>query len=317
MGRPSTALAPSRSASSKAPARCAGLLDDPLPIIATQVLLRGPKDPGNATVRVRRGQGIVSKSSSTTSTSTGPTSWPPSASPPLLHRWTSSPWAQRTESSTAPAPPTPTAPGSSTAPSTQQFVFFDEGLALELYDRYGDFVVGYLLGTAWSEAVQQALGSPLSGEERILASDCLAGAWVNRASSPTKTTTHRPTSNRATSTRRSRPRSSSATRHRAIDVLGSGFEKIARIPRRCVRRDGQLQRPPGRLTGPTMSGPSDPAPARAERPPERRDQADRRRGHRHQLVPPRGRPAHAQDGRFEVIDPREGDGAPGLPARAT
>ena len=62
-------------------------------------------------------------------------------------------------------------------PSSQR-VYFDESLALDLYGRYGDFVVGYLLGGAWSEAVQHALGSPLAGEERILAGDCLTGAWV-------------------------------------------------------------------------------------------------------------------------------------------
>ena len=62
-------------------------------------------------------------------------------------------------------------------PSTQQ-IFFDEPLAIDLYDRFGDFVVGYLLGSAWSEAAQHALGSPLTGEERVLASDCLTGAWV-------------------------------------------------------------------------------------------------------------------------------------------
>jgi predicted metalloprotease len=61
--------------------------------------------------------------------------------------------------------------------STQQ-VFFDETLAVDLYERFGDFVIGYLFGGAWSEAAQQALGSPLAGEERILASDCLTGAWV-------------------------------------------------------------------------------------------------------------------------------------------
>jgi predicted metalloprotease len=57
-------------------------------------------------------------------------------------------------------------------------VFFDEPLARDLYDRFGDFVVGYMLGGAWSEAAQQALGSPLSGEDRSLLSDCLTGTWV-------------------------------------------------------------------------------------------------------------------------------------------
>ena len=57
-------------------------------------------------------------------------------------------------------------------------VFFDESFGHELYDRFGDFAVGYMFGMAWSEAVQQALDSPLAGEERALLSDCLTGAWV-------------------------------------------------------------------------------------------------------------------------------------------
>ncbi len=57
-------------------------------------------------------------------------------------------------------------------------VFLDEVLARDLYTRFGDFAVGYMLGGAWSEAVQAALDSPLSGEDRALVDDCLTGAWV-------------------------------------------------------------------------------------------------------------------------------------------
>ena len=108
-------------------------------------------------------------------------------------------------------------------------VFFDEPLALELYDRFGDFVVGYMLGAAWSEAAQQALGSPLAGEERILVGDCLTGAWVADLipDEPGTDGARRRSSSPATSTRRSRPRWSSATRRPSDDVVGSGFEKIA------------------------------------------------------------------------------------------
>jgi len=35
------------------------------------------------------------------------------------------------------------------------------------------------LGTAWSEAAQTLLGSPLSDEPRSLLNDCLTGSWVN------------------------------------------------------------------------------------------------------------------------------------------
>ncbi|MGI9030667.1 MAG: hypothetical protein ACR2HP_11895, partial [Ilumatobacteraceae bacterium] len=57
-------------------------------------------------------------------------------------------------------------------------IIFDESFGLELYTRFGDFAVGYILGAAWSEAVQLALESPLTGEPRALVSDCLTGAWV-------------------------------------------------------------------------------------------------------------------------------------------
>ena len=57
-------------------------------------------------------------------------------------------------------------------------VLFNEPVALDLYQALGDFSVGYALGTAWSEAVQEALGSDLTGEARALLNDCLTGGWV-------------------------------------------------------------------------------------------------------------------------------------------
>jgi len=57
-------------------------------------------------------------------------------------------------------------------------VYFFEPAALELYRTFGDFSVGYLLGKAWGEAVQESIGSDLEGEERVLLNDCLTGAWV-------------------------------------------------------------------------------------------------------------------------------------------
>ena len=57
-------------------------------------------------------------------------------------------------------------------------MYLNEPAAQEIYDALGDFSVGYLLGSAWSEAVQDALGSDLEGEERALVNDCLTGAWV-------------------------------------------------------------------------------------------------------------------------------------------
>jgi hypothetical protein len=57
-------------------------------------------------------------------------------------------------------------------------VLINEPAALELYRSIGDFSIGYLLGLAWGEAVQEALDSPLSGEARALLNDCLTGGWV-------------------------------------------------------------------------------------------------------------------------------------------
>ena len=59
-------------------------------------------------------------------------------------------------------------------------VYLNEPAALELYDQeaFGDFSLGYLIGIAWAEAAQEALGSVLAGEDRALVNDCLAGAWV-------------------------------------------------------------------------------------------------------------------------------------------
>jgi predicted metalloprotease len=108
-------------------------------------------------------------------------------------------------------------------------VFFDEPFARELYEQFGDFVVGYMLGQAWSEAAQEGLGSSLAGEERALLSDCLTGAWVADLipDSPGDTAP-------------GEARIESGDLDEAIqtalvvgddtstdDVLGSGFEKIA------------------------------------------------------------------------------------------
>ncbi|HUS42217.1 MAG TPA: hypothetical protein VMY16_06095 [Ilumatobacteraceae bacterium] len=67
--------------------------------------------------------------------------------------------------------------GAALCASTSE-VYFNEPAALELYRTLGDFAVGYVLGTAWSEAVQTALDSDLDGEQRALLNDCLTGGWV-------------------------------------------------------------------------------------------------------------------------------------------
>jgi predicted metalloprotease len=67
--------------------------------------------------------------------------------------------------------------GTALCASTNQ-VYVNEPAALDLYETIGDFAVGYLLASAWSEAVQIALDSELTGEARALLSDCLTGGWV-------------------------------------------------------------------------------------------------------------------------------------------
>ena len=67
--------------------------------------------------------------------------------------------------------------GAALCASTSE-VYLNEPAALDLYRSLGDFSVGYLLGIAWGEAVQVAIGSDLTGEDRALLNDCLTGGWV-------------------------------------------------------------------------------------------------------------------------------------------
>jgi predicted metalloprotease len=56
--------------------------------------------------------------------------------------------------------------------------FFDEPEVIELYEEFGDFTLGYVLGVAAADFAQTRLGSTLSGEARALVNDCFTGAWV-------------------------------------------------------------------------------------------------------------------------------------------
>ena len=69
--------------------------------------------------------------------------------------------------------------GAALCPSSNT-VFLNEPVARNLYEQatFGDFSLGYLIGVAWAEAAQRALGSAIEGEQRELINDCLAGAWV-------------------------------------------------------------------------------------------------------------------------------------------
>lgn len=57
-------------------------------------------------------------------------------------------------------------------------ILYDEAYARELYQRLGDLSFGYPIAVAYSDAVQVALSSALTDEERALLNDCLVGAWI-------------------------------------------------------------------------------------------------------------------------------------------
>ncbi|HEY5874651.1 MAG TPA: neutral zinc metallopeptidase [Ilumatobacteraceae bacterium] len=57
-------------------------------------------------------------------------------------------------------------------------VRIDLDAARQLYNVYNDFAVGYVLAAAWAEGAQSYLDSSLSGEARVLANDCLVGAFA-------------------------------------------------------------------------------------------------------------------------------------------
>ncbi len=56
-------------------------------------------------------------------------------------------------------------------------VYLNEPVARERY-VIGDFAPGYLLGIVWAEAAQQSNDSTVTGEQRQLRNDCLVGSWV-------------------------------------------------------------------------------------------------------------------------------------------
>lgn len=62
--------------------------------------------------------------------------------------------------------------------SVDRTVLFDEPEVLQLYADFGDFTLGYFYGISWAELVQQQMGSQLVGEPRALVNDCFTGAWV-------------------------------------------------------------------------------------------------------------------------------------------
>ncbi len=152
---------------------CAGLLDDPLPLVPNVYSsTEDPRQEGNAPFGYGTGQigEFLPRDLNEF--------WPATVSAqgaeltPLVLVPVPDPSAADCDD-----PAGDIALGAVHCPATDAVVF-DESLGQELYGRFGDFAVGYMFGVAWSEAVQRALDSPLAGEERALASDCLTGAWV-------------------------------------------------------------------------------------------------------------------------------------------
>jgi len=62
--------------------------------------------------------------------------------------------------------------------ATDNVVVVSSPVARQYYDLVpGDFAVAYLLGIGYAEAVQEAIGSDLTGVQRALLNDCLVGMW--------------------------------------------------------------------------------------------------------------------------------------------
>jgi predicted metalloprotease len=118
------------------------------------------------------------------------------------------------------------ATGAVYCPATHE-VFFDEQFARDLYEQFGDFVVGYVLGDAWSEAAQEALDSTLTGEPRALLSDCLTGAWVQHLIPDSPDDTSGPHIEAGDLDEAIRTALIVGDESSDDDVIGSGFEKIA------------------------------------------------------------------------------------------
>lgn len=55
---------------------------------------------------------------------------------------------------------------------------YDEAEVIGLYEEFGDFTLGYILGVVAADLAQSQLGSALTGERRALLNDCFTGAWV-------------------------------------------------------------------------------------------------------------------------------------------
>jgi predicted metalloprotease len=158
----------------KGPARCATLLDEPLPLMPNQFqTLEDQRRGGNASYDCRDDP--------------NPNCTP---APEFLADDLNNYWAtvltgfEAVEAvavddlgtvacadSIRPLPELIVCPGDRT-------VVFDEPDVRELYNEFGDFTIGYFYGVGWAEMVQHDIETGLSGEPRALLDDCYTGAWV-------------------------------------------------------------------------------------------------------------------------------------------
>lgn len=108
--------------------------------------------------------------------------------------------------------------------STNQ-VLFDIDYARALYDAIGDFAIAYLLGVAWSDAVQTTLNTGYDGELRALYNDCLTGAWTQDII-PDETREQDATISAGDLDEAVRTALAIGDVTSSANVVGSGFEKI-------------------------------------------------------------------------------------------
>ncbi len=162
------------------PARCGDLIDDPLPLMPNQFNDRDDLDSGgNAPFGYDQGEpGVRNAELFGFLVPDLNLFWGVDAAVPGWNDLTLVP-VQRISDATCNEPLSGFDAGAALCASTD-IVYLNEPEALELYnqDAFGDFSLGYLIGIAWAEAAQEALGSTLQGEPRQLVNDCLAGAWV-------------------------------------------------------------------------------------------------------------------------------------------
>lgn len=97
----------------------------------------------------------------------------------------------------------------------------------QFYNQFGDFAIGFVVGDGYSEAVQTALGSKLTGAKRALLDDCLTGVYTKDTIPSTSTQANQVTIqagdlDEAVEAAIEVGDSTSAQNH-----LGTGFQKVA------------------------------------------------------------------------------------------